>query len=103
MGDHFVRADGLSKSSQQADRTLHNLVQAMAPEQREQFVSALFGACDELDVQTLTELVSEKNKLQRLRTLYGRLSRVDKETKEAFFRALLATCRQDEGLLSKLQ
>lgn len=103
LGDRFVRADGLSKSSQQADRTLHNLVQAMAPEQREQFVSALFGACDELDVQTLTELVSEKNKLQRLRTLYGRLSRFDKETKEAFFRALLATFRQDEGLLSKLQ
>lgn len=103
LGDRFLRANGLSRSSQQADRTLRNLVQSMAPEQREQFISALFGACDEMDVQTLTELVSEKNKLQRLRTLHGRLSRFDKETKESFFRALLATFRQDEVLLGKLE
>ena len=103
LGPRFVRAAGLSKHSRQADRTLHMLVEEMALGQRKLLIDTLFSACDELGIKTLTELVSEKNKLHRLHTIYTKFSAFDKQTRDTFFRTLLATFRQNEELIQDIQ
>lgn len=102
LGPRFVRADAMSRSSRQADKTLHTLIEELEPDLRRQFIEIFFSVSAELKVQTLTELVSDGHKRQGLRVLYQKLSSFDKDTRDHFFRALLSTFREDESFLDRI-
>ena len=101
LGPSFVRAEGLSRSSRQVDKTFHTLLLELAPEQRRQLIDDVFSVGRELGIRTLTELVSESNRREALRALSLRLAGLEKDVRESLFRALRSPFRleDDEELL----
>ena len=95
MGPAFVRSDGLSRSSRQADRTFHSLIREMAPEQRKEFIDTFFSACKDLGARTLSDLTAGERR-GTLRILGDKLSSFDKGTRDSFFRALRTVLRAEE-------
>lgn len=62
MGGSFVHLDDVNQESKRLDRVLKTWVSEMTPEQREQFVDALFQVLSSNNALTLTELASQKSK-----------------------------------------
>ena len=63
MGNSFIRLKNVTSESKRLDKTLNEWIKAMTPEQREQFVDALYQLLSSDNALTLTDLVSvTKNK-----------------------------------------
>lgn len=63
MGGSFVILDRISEGSRKLDRTLNDWVRSMTPEQREEFVDAMYRVLSVNNATTLTELVSNGKQL----------------------------------------
>lgn len=96
LGRNFVRAQGLSRSSMQADKTFHALLQELTPAQRQQVIDDVFSVGDELGAKTLTDLFTDTRKRDTLRSLAARLTGFDKDTRDSLFRALRVALRMDD-------
>ena len=63
MGSSFIRLKSITEESKRFDKTLNSWIRSMTPEQREQFVEALYQILSADNALTLTDLVSiTKNK-----------------------------------------
>ena len=63
MGGAFVRLKDVTDDSKRFDKTLNSWIKSMTPEQRAQFVEALYQILSADNAMTLTDLVSiTKNK-----------------------------------------
>ena len=62
----FVPAPALSKESEMIDRSLKKWVDGMTPEQREEFVDALYNILTTTNAKTLMELTQDRNWLWKL-------------------------------------
>ena len=82
----FVTLDQLTRDALHLDRTLSAWLQAVAPEQRERIVDALFGILETTDVQTFTELRADwQNKLP---AVAREMRHLDADTRAMLFQAL---------------
>ena len=95
-GPAFVRAEGLSKSSRQVDKTFHNLLLELKPDQRRQVIDDIFSAGRELGATTLTELVADGRRGETLRAISGKLAGLEKDSRERIFRALKTAFRAED-------
>ena len=63
MGNSFIRVKSVTDESKRFDKTLNSWIRSMTPEQREQFVEALYQVLSADNALTLTDLISiTKNK-----------------------------------------
>lgn len=71
LRDNFVYLDTVSNSSIFVDKTLKDWMSVLEPEQREQFIEAMFSIFSETDAQTIKELTAKwyKNALLVLKSL----------------------------------
>ncbi len=96
LGPAFVRAEALSRSSRQVEKTFHALLEEMDLEQRRALVDDVFSAARELGARTLSDLVADGKKRQSLRAISGKLTGIEKETRESLFRAIRGAFRDGE-------
>ena len=97
LGPAFVRAEELSRSSRQVEKTFHSLLEEMEPEQRRSLIDDVFSATRELGAKTLSELVADGKKRQSLKAISGALTGLEKETRDSLFRAIRAAFRDEEN------
>ena len=96
MGPQFVRAEGLSKSSRQVDKTFHNILLELDPEQRRQVIDNVFSAGPELGAKTLTDLISDGRRRESLRVISGKLTGIEKDARDSMFRSLRLAFRDSD-------
>lgn len=87
MRDHFICLDTVSNSSRFIDKTLKDWMKAMAPEQRERFIEAMFSIFSETDAQTLNELTANWYKSAQL--VLKSLKNMDESFKQVISQVLL--------------
>lgn len=97
LGPAFVRVEGLSRSSRQADKTFHNLLLEMEPNRRRQLIDDIFSVSRELGADTLSDLAADGRRTESLRAISGKLMGLEKDTRESIFRALKSAFRESEG------
>jgi len=97
LGPSFVRAEGLSRGSRQADKTFHNLLLEMEPARRRQVIDDIFSVSRELGAKTLSELAADGRRAESLRAISGKLMGLEKESRESIFRALKSAFRDEDG------
>lgn len=97
LGPSFVRAEGLSRSSRQVDKTFHNLLLELEPSQRRQVIDDIFSVSRELGARTLTELAADGRRSETLRAISGKLAGFEKDARESIFRALKAAFREEDS------
>jgi len=96
LGPAFVRAEGLSRSSRQVDKTFHNLLLELEPERRKQVIDDVFSVSRDLGAKTLSELAADGRRAESLRAISAKLVGLEKESRESIFRALKAAFREEE-------
>jgi hypothetical protein len=99
IGTDFVKVDGLRKSSLEFHDILLNWTISMNPEEREEFVEALFRLITVNDVSTLTDISTGKAKF-----FFG-LFKADTKTKKVLFSAIgkLLKQKKDKAKTNNLQ
>jgi len=67
MGGSFIHLENVTEECKRTDKTLNEWIKKMTPEQREQFVDALYQVLSTNDAMTLTDLLAAKKnkKLQK--------------------------------------
>ena len=96
LGPSFIRAEERSLSSRQVEKTFHSLLEEMDPAQRRALIDELFSVGRELGARTLTDLMADGKKRQSLKALSGKLTGIEKETRESLFRAIRGAFRDEE-------
>ena len=91
LGSEFVQVDGLLKSSLQFHEILLKWTLSMKPEEREEFVGAVFRLITINDVSTLTDISTGKAKF-----FFG-LFKADSKTKKVLFSAISKLLKQKKG------
>ena len=90
MGTQFVKADSLIKSSIEFHDILLKWTISMNPEEREEFIGALFGLITVNDISTLTDIATGKTKF-----IMG-LLKADSKTKKILLSAVGKLVKQNK-------
>jgi len=103
MGSSFVRLKSISGESKRFDKTLNTWIRSMTPEQREQFVEALYQILSSDNALTLTDLVAvTKNKwLKKSSALDPQVHKTIQKTLSALFELNTKTMLSDFFLRKK--
>lgn len=85
LGNKFVR-DSLTKSSNFIDTTVSNFVKEISPDQKKQFIDALFEILSATQVTTLAEMGS--NKLESAKIMAKAYKNLDDKSKKVLIKTL---------------
>ena len=86
LGTRFVRADGLSNTSQMMEKTLKGWIDDLTPEERKEFVNVIFDAVSQSGANTIAQL--NEKPLQNYTEIAKAIFGMDKEKKDTFRKVL---------------
>lgn len=99
MRDHFVCLNTVTRSSQFMDKTLKKWVADMEPAQRGQVIDALYGALQETQATTISELTSKW--FRSASSVHKSYKNMDEETRKLIshtFSLLFKSARNNMGI-----
>lgn len=98
MGNHFVRAKELSKSSEFFDRTLKNWMDGIEESGREAFINDLFSVFEAPGVETFTEL--QEGGLRSVKAILEQADELQPESKKIVQQLLMSFLNTSTEYLS---
>lgn len=99
MADHFICLDTVTRSSRFVDKTLKKWVADMLPQQREQVIDALYGAVQETQATTFSQLASKW--FHNAGVIRRSFKNMDEDTRKLIsqtFSLLFQSARQNMGI-----
>lgn len=96
--NHFEYLETVTNTSKFIDSTLKAWIADMAPEQREQFIDAIYSIVSQTNIQSFKEL--NNNYIASAKAITSSIKNLSEDTRQAVIKALLSLAKCAKGVIA---
>lgn len=96
--NHFEYLETVTNASKFIDSTLKAWIADMTPEQREQFIDAIYSIVSQTNLQSFKEL--NNNYIASAKAITNSIKNLDEDTRQAVIKALLSLAKCAKGVIA---